>query len=77
MRREPARRYQSVEQLSEDLRRHLAGLPVLARKDTLAYRGAKFIRRNKAAAAGAALVILSLIVGVVATTWQARRARAA
>ena len=77
MRREPGRRYQSVEQFSEDIRRHLEGLPVLARKDTLAYRGAKFVRRNRAAVAAAALVILSLVVGVAATAWQARRARAA
>ena len=34
MRKEPQRRYGSAEQLAEDLRRHLAGLPVIARKDT-------------------------------------------
>ena len=33
--KEPARRYASVDQFSEDIRRHLAGLPVMARKDTL------------------------------------------
>ncbi len=38
MRKEPARRYASVGQFSEDIRRHLAGLPVIARKDTVAYR---------------------------------------
>jgi non-specific serine/threonine protein kinase/serine/threonine-protein kinase len=77
LRKEPGRRYQSVEQFSEDIRRHLEGLPVLARGDTLAYRGAKFVRRNKAAVAAATLVLLSLVFGVVATTLQARRARAA
>ncbi len=77
MRKEPARRYQSVEQFSEDIRRHLEALPVLARKDTLAYRGAKFVRRNRAAVAAAALVFLTLVGGVVATTWQAGRAKAA
>ena len=34
LRKEPERRYASVDQLAEDLRRHLAGLPVLARPDT-------------------------------------------
>ena len=34
LRKDPARRYHSVEQLSEDLRRYLEGLPVVARKDT-------------------------------------------
>jgi serine/threonine protein kinase len=51
MRKEPQRRYSSVEQFADDLRRHLENLPVLARKDTFAYRAAKLIRRNKAVAA--------------------------
>jgi serine/threonine protein kinase len=76
LRKEPERRYQSVEQFSEDIRRHLKALPVAARKDTLAYRSAKFIRRNTVATAAAALVFLTLIAGIVATTWQARKAGA-
>jgi serine/threonine protein kinase len=76
LRKEPDRRYQSVEQFSEDIRRHLEALPVAARKDTLAYRSAKFIRRNTVATAAAALIFLTLIGGIVATTWQARKARA-
>jgi serine/threonine protein kinase len=75
LRKKPERRYQSVEQFSEDLRRHLEALPVRARKDTLAYRGAKFVRRNRAATVAAALVFLSLLGGIIATTWQAHRAR--
>ena len=61
MRREPERRYSSVEQFSEDLHRHLRGLPVLARRDTFAYRAGKFLRRHKAGAAIAALIVLSVI----------------
>jgi eukaryotic-like serine/threonine-protein kinase len=76
LRKEPERRYQSVEQFSEDIRRHLEALPVRARKDTLAYRSAKFVRRNRAATAAAALVFLSLLGGIIATTWEAHRARA-
>ncbi len=71
LRKEPARRYQSVEQLSEDIRRHLEARPVLARKDTVGYRAAKFVRRNKAALAVAALVLMMLIGGIIATSWQA------
>jgi serine/threonine protein kinase len=74
LRKEPERRYQSVEQFSEDIRRHLEALPVLARKDTLAYRSSKFVRRNKAATAAAVLVFLTLLGGIIATTWQAHRA---
>jgi non-specific serine/threonine protein kinase/serine/threonine-protein kinase len=74
--KEPPRRYASVDQFAEDVRRHLAGLPVIARKDTLGYRTAKFVRRNRAAVAAAAGVVVALVAGIVGTTWQARVARA-
>jgi eukaryotic-like serine/threonine-protein kinase len=76
LRKEPSRRYLSVQELSEDLRRHLAGLPVLARADTLGYRASKFVRRHRAAVAAAVLVSASLVGGIVATTRQARIAEA-
>ena len=64
LRKEPGRRYSSVEQFSDDIRRHLEGLPVTAHKDTLTYRTAKFVRRNRAGvitAASSFMVILALI----------------
>jgi serine/threonine protein kinase/tetratricopeptide (TPR) repeat protein len=76
MRKEPTRRYSSVGQFSEDIRRHLEGLPVVARKATLSYRGTKFIRRNKVAVAAAAVIILTLLIGIAATGWEAHIARA-
>jgi non-specific serine/threonine protein kinase/serine/threonine-protein kinase len=76
LRKEPARRYQSVEQFSDDIRRHLEARPVLARRDTVGYRASKFIRRNRALTAAAVLVVLSLVGGLVATSWQAQRAKA-
>ena len=55
MRKEPQRRYASVEQFSEDLHRHLANLPVSAHEDSFRYRTEKFVRRNiVAVAAGTA-----------------------
>ena len=75
MRKEPERRYASVALLSDDIRRYLDGRTVLARKDTLGYRASKFIARNKAGVAAAALVFLSLAAGIVATTYEARRAQ--
>jgi non-specific serine/threonine protein kinase/serine/threonine-protein kinase len=72
LRKDPARRYSSVEQFSEDIRRHLEGLPVIARPDTLWYRSSKFINRNRAASIGGALVALTLVVGLGATIYQAR-----
>jgi hypothetical protein len=74
MRKDPQRRYASVEQFSEDIQRHLDGLPVLACQDTLSYRSAKFIRRNRIAVAAASLIALTLIGGIVATAWEARAA---
>jgi eukaryotic-like serine/threonine-protein kinase len=74
LQKDPARRYQSVEQLSEDLRRYLAGLPVLARPDSLTYRTAKFIGRHRWALAGTAVVALSLVTGTAVSVWQERRA---
>ena len=77
LRKEPSRRYATVEQLSEDLRRHVADLPVAAQPDTLRYRAGKFVRRHRAAVVAASLVFLVLATAVVVTTWQARRATAA
>jgi eukaryotic-like serine/threonine-protein kinase len=72
MRKEPQRRYASVAEFSEDIRRHLEGLPVIATKDTFGYRAAKFIRRNRVAVAAATLVLAALLFGMIATVWQAR-----
>jgi eukaryotic-like serine/threonine-protein kinase len=74
LRKEPERRYTSVHDLAEDLRRHLAGHPVQARPDTLRYRTGKFVRRHRVSVAAAALVVLSLVGGLAGTTWQARAA---
>lgn len=71
MHKEPARRYSSAEQLSEDIERHLLGLPVRARADTLRYRVSKFLARHTATSVAAALFLISLSVGMVATLWQA------
>jgi eukaryotic-like serine/threonine-protein kinase len=75
MRKEPERRYASVALLSDDIRRHLEGRTVLARKDTLGYRAGKFIKRNKAGVAAAALVFLSLAAGIIIASYEARRAQ--
>jgi serine/threonine-protein kinase len=76
LRKEPSRRYSSVEQFGEDIRRYLAGLPVLAQRPTAWYRTRKFIMRHRAGALAVAVVVPTLVGGVVATVWQARRAEA-
>lgn len=63
MHKDPARRYASAEQLSDDIRCYLEGLPVRAQRDTLGYRTRKFIQRHKAGVAVATFMILSLVLG--------------
>ena len=48
LRKEPSRRYTSVNDLQEDIRRHLENIPVIARNDTAWYRASKFVARHKA-----------------------------
>ncbi len=74
LRKEPDRRYSSVEQFAEDLRRHREKRPVLARKPTRRYRLSRFVRRHRIEVTAAVLVVLSLIGGLVGTLWQAYRA---
>ena len=74
MRKEPQRRYASVDQFAEDIQRHLSGRPVLAREDTIRYRAGKFFRRHRLGALAASLVLASLLVGIVLAGWQARKA---
>ena len=75
LRKEPQRRYSSVEQFAEDIRRHLEGLPVSAVKDSFRYRTGKFVRRNRLGIAAASLVALSLATGIGATVRQAHIAQ--
>ncbi len=74
LRKESERRYQSVQEFSEDLRRHLEGLPVTATADTVSYRISKFVKRHRAGVFAAGLIALTLIGATAVTTWQARRA---
>jgi tetratricopeptide (TPR) repeat protein len=74
LRKEPEQRYAGAAELADDLRRHLAAEPVRAAAGRWVYRGGRFLRRHRAAVAAAALVVLSLVGGLLAATWQARRA---
>jgi eukaryotic-like serine/threonine-protein kinase len=72
LRKEPQRRYASVAQFADDIRRHMEGLPVAARLDTVWYRTSKFVRRHKLGVAAAAVVVLALAAGFTVAMWQAR-----
>src|SRR5690606_31842680 len=77
LRKEPERRYSSAEQLADDLERHLAGRPVLAREDTIAYRTGRFVRRNRLAVGAAAAVALALCFALFESQRGRRRAERA
>jgi tetratricopeptide (TPR) repeat protein len=76
LRKEPERRYSSAEQLAEDIRRHLQGLPVTATPDTFAYRIKKFARRHQFGVLAVVVIALATAVGVVSTVREARIAQA-
>jgi eukaryotic-like serine/threonine-protein kinase len=72
MRKEQERRYPSIDALMADIDRYLEGHTVQARPDTLGYRVSKFVRRNPLPVGLATLAVLSLVGGVIGTTWQRR-----
>ncbi len=73
--KDPARRYQSAADLAADLRRYLQHEPIAARPPSMAYQFRAFARRNRALVVGIVAVFIALVLGMVGTTWQARRAR--
>ena len=73
LRKEPARRYESVEQLSADLQRFRKSFPVSARPDSFAYRLARALHRNRVWAAAATLVIAAIIAGSAIAIRQSNR----
>ncbi len=79
LRKEPPRRYGTVVELADDIRRYLAHEPVRAHADTFGYRAGKFLRRNRTGviAAGVVAVILAgSAAAVVRSAIVARRERA-
>jgi eukaryotic-like serine/threonine-protein kinase len=74
LRKEPGRRYATVEHFSDDIGRYLEGIPVQARKDTLAYRLRKFVRRNKWAVVAGGFACMAVAGGMGAVWYQSQRA---
>ena len=70
LRKEPDRRFASAEQLSEDIRLYLAGLPIRSRPDSFRYRAGKFVVRNTVGVTVAAAVLALLLAFTGAMTWQ-------
>jgi len=75
LRREPERRYATVEALVADLRRYLDGRPIAAQRDNVLYRTRKFVLRHRPTVALASLALLGLCATTAFALWQAARAR--
>ena len=79
LRKDPAHRYASAEAMSEDLFRHLEGLPVQARRGAWSYRTGRFVLRHRALVGGVMVANLALVAGIAVAgyeAWQANQQRA-
>ena len=74
LKKNPLERYPTVTAFADDLRRYLNDEPISARADSLGYRVAKFVRRNRTSVSLATLALVTLVAGLVGTITQARRA---
>jgi serine/threonine protein kinase len=75
LKKDPAERYASINAFSDDLARYLRNEPISARRDSAVYRAAKFIRRNGAPVALAALAVIAVMASVIGVIIQLGVAR--
>ena len=73
--KDPKRRYQSADELAEDLQHFVAGEPIKARRIWLAERLLLWVARHPAVASLLAAVFLVMAAGTIMSTAQASRAR--
>lgn len=70
LRKDPAERFASAEQLAEDVRLYLAGLPIRSRPDSFGYRARKFVGRHAVGVTTATVGLFLLLAFTGAMTWQ-------
>lgn len=70
IRKEPERRYSSVDQFADDIIRCLNDKPVSAHQDSFSYRSKKFIKKNKNILIPAAIIFIIINLGLAGTLWQ-------
>ncbi len=68
------RRYETANNLAQDIHRHLHNEPVLASPPSAGYRVAKFVRRNRGFVIAASFVLAALLAGITGIAWQTYRA---
>jgi tetratricopeptide (TPR) repeat protein len=75
--KDKTRRYASASGLAADIQRYLKDEPIAARPPSASYQLRKFGRRHRALVAGVSAVFVVLVSGIIASTWEATRARRA
>jgi tetratricopeptide (TPR) repeat protein/predicted Ser/Thr protein kinase len=75
--KDKSRRYTSAAAMGADIRRYLKDEPIIARPPSATYQLHKFARRHTALVVGVVAVFVVLVGGIVASAWQATRARRA
>jgi serine/threonine protein kinase len=75
LKKDPAERYATADALRQDLERHLAGQPVLARPDSVAYRVTTFVRRHRLRVGLGVTIGVVLVAAAVVSIRQAQLAR--
>lgn len=68
LRKDPERRYRTVAELAEDLRRYRTGMPILAAMDSVGYRLGKFVVRHRGLVALGTLAFVAIVAGLASTT---------
>jgi len=66
LRKQPKDRYDSAQELAEDLHRFLNNMPIVARRLSLTYRLSKFTRRNRALVATLLAIATSIVIAFIA-----------
>jgi hypothetical protein len=75
LRKNPEERYASASEFADDVRRHLTGHPVHARRQTLGYRTRRFVYRNRFRLAAGAGIVTLLMTAVITVSIEEARAR--
>lgn len=70
----PKDRYPSIDSLTEDVQRFIAGRPILARPQTTFYRVSKFVRRNRGVVAASVLIGVALMASLGYAAWRQQQA---
>lgn len=73
--KERPERYQTVEELSADINRHLETLPISARQPSVWYRMNKYVRRHRLGVATATGIMILLLGWLTTAVWQRNVAR--